>query len=300
MGRTPAPVTVADAIGRAERNLGQGQRDHAARVAAEIAALPEAQQRVIRAKRGLASYHHKPSYRVQDGEPTQERERKAPEGFERVDLATGEPIDKRPSNVPVNVRSREVSPMLMPEEIADRLKAIAVEIANNASYAAESRVKVNGAGILDTVLSEYPHEREALANYVRDYVIVNKGPQISSYGGSRSQGIASERRASVADARYNLVEDTLPLFPLQMLEVFAWQMTGIKKQISSEGYAAPSPKDVGCMIAASTDHRVGRGAYIGAMRIIATTLNEIYADYQTKMDRKNRLYRDGMTKVYTR
>lgn len=272
MGRTPEPVTVSDALGRAERNLGKGQQDHAARVAAEIATLPEAQQRVIRAKQGLASYHHRPSYRVQDGEAHPERAAKAAEGVETVPLI--EPVP----GAPTPTRGRVRAPLTLRAETAEALARVLEEILVLGDKAKSStEIAAQGNGTLDKALDD--NERDALERFVRDAILIQRTEiRISSYG-NRSE---PPDRASVsrAYARMDYVQDAIPAAHWEAMVLFSKHMLCLHED------GQPTILDLGMQRAASKDHRVARGAYIGQMGAIAQGLHEAYLAFQIVQQRR--------------
>jgi hypothetical protein len=273
--KSTATVTVSDALGRAERNLGKGQSSHMARVAEELAGLEPAQLRVLESKQRLAEYGRRPGYREQGsptaGEPTTERLRHSPDGADRRDLISGQVIDKSApaSKYPSPARAEIRPPMTMTiqsmEEMHQALK--------------EGKVAVPRAGcILDKSLTQT--QRGALEDLVLDADVIERSEiRISQYGEQSMPRFSSVRRG-LAFARVSFLYKVSPAAFHVDIEDFIAHMLGIPKENMR------TFQEIGYAITGSSDQRVQKGGYMGRMSGIADVVNEAYLAFDIAQRRQ--------------
>jgi hypothetical protein len=231
---------------------------------------------------------------VLDGEPTPHREARANEGVSRHPLVPARRASGRavrasaapPENTSVMpVRSRVRSPMAMPEELLEKMHATIRELALMGRPIADIQTDIapKGDGILDAALDRFPAERESLARYVRDALVIERGPAPAAWQRGGDERLRNDEVVRLAHARMAVVRRELPKILIDMLDLFAAQMLGLY-----EG-ELPNPRDIGRALAASTDERVGRGGYIGFMLAVGYMLTKVYRDWGAARDQARRI-----------
>lgn len=275
MGRQPAAVTVSDALGRAERNLQQGQQDHISRVAEELAGLPPELLAVAKSRQRMMLDSYRPAkYRPQGAtvaEPTPERAQKAPDGVDRIDLISGQVIEKGSpaSKYPSPTRAQIRPPMTMMVQTMGEL--------NEAMR--DGRIAVPRClCILDKSMNQT--QRAALEDFILDVDVIESNEiRISSYG-ERSSPRASRARISLACNRVKFAFEATPAaFHNDMLDFISHMLNIPRENLRTIN-------EIGEAYTGSTDARVQKGGYMGRMSGIADVLNEIYLAYDIVQRRK--------------
>jgi len=273
-------ITLPDVVGRAARRLDEQQTGHSARARAELAvaqaealaSMDPAQRRVVQSKQRIASYGYRPDQRVLDGEPHPERALKTAEGVESVPL-----LDPVPG-APTPTRSRVRAPLTLRTETAEALALAIHDIMIHGDRAKMStEAAVQGKGTLDAALND--SEKDALERFVHDVMMIQRAEiRISNYG---EQFAPPDRnKVNAALSRMNYIQDNLPLKHWEALVIFGKHMLCLHEE------GLPTVLHIGMERAASTDQRVGRGAYIGQMGTIAQGLHEAYLAFSIVQQRR--------------
>jgi hypothetical protein len=209
------------------------------------------------------------------GEPNVRREARSPDGFHRQYLS--KPAGKYPGCIV----SRENAPFAMPEEIAEAVAALKRDLQAKGVNPGDlpQGLKVKAKGILDEALTDW--ERAALAAHIWDRIITGSGVKIADYGQPRGS-IASEARTKLAFSRLQFISSAFPPSYEEHLDALVEHMTG------STGIEMTSPKDIGKLLVKSSDERVGKGGYIGAMIMIARWVHSRHIAFDIERSRRNR------------